>query len=121
MDDLGVLEVLWLSSRMPALRERVAGVTKPDVVRLRAAGKFEVCLATGAGAGGEGVVVGLDIGLGRDVAVDVEVGKGLDVEASMNADDGERPVGEDHMADRTMSGAIASRCVTDRPTSVLPE
>ena len=54
MHNIGALDVLWFSTRFPALRERVAGVVIPYVTILRAAGKFSVCLAVGEVDGGKG-------------------------------------------------------------------
>ncbi|KAF9234597.1 hypothetical protein BU15DRAFT_78891 [Melanogaster broomeanus] len=45
VSNTGVLDVLWLSSRLPELTERLATVEKPSADSLRAAGKFNVCLA----------------------------------------------------------------------------
>ncbi|KAF9239409.1 hypothetical protein BU15DRAFT_74566 [Melanogaster broomeanus] len=45
MSNTGILDVLWLSSRLPELTERLAIVEKPSADSLRAAGKFNVCLA----------------------------------------------------------------------------
>ncbi|KAF9241058.1 hypothetical protein BU15DRAFT_61028 [Melanogaster broomeanus] len=45
VSNTGVLDVLWLSSRLPELTERFATVEKPSADSLRAAGKFNVCLA----------------------------------------------------------------------------
>ncbi|KAF9230100.1 hypothetical protein BU15DRAFT_84047 [Melanogaster broomeanus] len=45
VSNTGVLDVLWLSSRLPELTERLAIVEKPSADSLRAAGKFNVCLA----------------------------------------------------------------------------
>ncbi|KAF9230159.1 hypothetical protein BU15DRAFT_69436, partial [Melanogaster broomeanus] len=45
VSNTGVLDVLWLSSRLPELTERLATVKKPSTDSLRAVGKFNVCLA----------------------------------------------------------------------------
>ncbi|KAH7920599.1 hypothetical protein BV22DRAFT_790915 [Leucogyrophana mollusca] len=42
---MGVLELIWLASRSPELREGVGGVTNPTADNLRAAGMFDVRLA----------------------------------------------------------------------------
>ncbi|KAF8438483.1 hypothetical protein L210DRAFT_3646738 [Boletus edulis BED1] len=42
-----VLDVLRFSSRLPALRERVAGVVTQEAEKLRSTGTFRVCLAVG--------------------------------------------------------------------------
>ncbi|KAF9239408.1 hypothetical protein BU15DRAFT_74565 [Melanogaster broomeanus] len=45
VSNTGVLDILWLSSQLPELTERLATVEKPSTDSLRAAGKFNVCLA----------------------------------------------------------------------------
>ncbi|KAH7917519.1 hypothetical protein BV22DRAFT_1135347 [Leucogyrophana mollusca] len=41
----GVLELIWLASRMPAMRDAIGRVDSPNVDDLRAAGRFDVLLA----------------------------------------------------------------------------
>ncbi|KAH7904516.1 hypothetical protein BJ138DRAFT_1237178, partial [Hygrophoropsis aurantiaca] len=46
VENMGVLELIWLASRSPELRFGVSDVERPSVDNLRAAGMFEVCLAS---------------------------------------------------------------------------
>ncbi|KAH7918552.1 hypothetical protein BV22DRAFT_1051657 [Leucogyrophana mollusca] len=41
----GVLELIWLASRMPAMRDAIGRVDSPNIDDLRAAGRFDVLLA----------------------------------------------------------------------------
>ncbi|KAH7920954.1 hypothetical protein BV22DRAFT_1132654 [Leucogyrophana mollusca] len=41
----GVLELIWLASRMPAMRDTIGRVDSPNIDDLRAAGRFDVLLA----------------------------------------------------------------------------
>ncbi|KAH7918200.1 hypothetical protein BV22DRAFT_1134771 [Leucogyrophana mollusca] len=41
----GVLELIWLASRMPAMRDAIGRVDSPNINDLRAAGRFDVLLA----------------------------------------------------------------------------
>ncbi|KAH7920972.1 hypothetical protein BV22DRAFT_764658 [Leucogyrophana mollusca] len=41
----GVLELIWLASRLPAMRDAIGRVDSPNIDDLRAAGRFDVLLA----------------------------------------------------------------------------
>ncbi|EIW83815.1 hypothetical protein CONPUDRAFT_150871 [Coniophora puteana RWD-64-598 SS2] len=45
VDSTGILEILWLSDRLPPLREGVRNVSEPTTDNLRAAGMVDVCIA----------------------------------------------------------------------------
>ncbi|KAH7919916.1 hypothetical protein BV22DRAFT_838858 [Leucogyrophana mollusca] len=45
IQNTGVLELVWLASRLPELRDGIGKVERPSVDNLRAAGTFDVLLA----------------------------------------------------------------------------